>query len=103
MDGNRFYIMKFPKSVMRYCPMCKARFKHKVTQAKTKPRPKPKKHSLKWGIRQYFRVNAGFGGMPRSKVNKSKQSQHIVLKYTCEKCKKSHVRSFNRMKKFSQV
>ena len=95
--------MKFPKSVMRYCPLCKVRHKHKVTQAKTKPRPKPKKHALKWGVRQFSKVGAGYGGMPRSKVNPSKQSRHVVLKYTCDKCKKSHVRSFNRMKKFSQV
>jgi large subunit ribosomal protein L44e len=103
MSNYRSIIMKFPKSVKRYCPTCKARHTHKVTQAKTKPRPKPKKHALKRGVRQFFRIKAGFGGMPRSKVNKSKQSQHIVLKYTCEKCKKGHLRSFNRMKKFSQV
>jgi large subunit ribosomal protein L44e len=95
--------MKFPKGVKRYCPTCKARHQHKVTQAKTKPRPKPKKNALKWGVRQFFRVESGFGGMPRSKVNKSKQSQHVVLKYTCDTCKKAHMRSFSRMKKFSQV
>jgi large subunit ribosomal protein L44e len=95
--------MKFPKSMMRYCPKCKLRHKHKVTQAKTKPRPKPKKHALKWGVRQFFRVESGYGGMPRSKVNKSKQSQHVVLKYTCPKCKKSSIKSLDRMKKFSQV
>jgi large subunit ribosomal protein L44e len=95
--------MKFPKNMMRYCPSCKSRHKHKVSQAKTKPKPKARKHSLKWGIRQFFKVKAGYGGMPRSKINKSKQSQHIVLKYTCEKCKKSSIKSFNRMKKFSQV
>ena len=83
--------------------MCKARHKHKVTRAKTKPRPKTKKHGLKWGVRQMARVVSGYGGMPRSKINKSKQSQHVVLKYTCEKCTKAHVRSFQRMKKFSQV
>jgi large subunit ribosomal protein L44e len=103
MGYNASSIMKFPKGVNRYCPMCKARHKHKVSEARTKPKPKTKKHGLKWGVRQFFKVTTGYGGMPRSKLNKSKQSKHIVLKYTCEKCKKAHVRSFARQKKFSQV
>jgi len=95
--------MKFPKSVRRYCPYCKKRVDMKVAQAKTKPRPKTKKHALKWGVRQMARVLRGYGGFPRSKGDKVKQSQHVVLKYTCQVCKKASVRSFKRMKKFSQV
>ncbi len=95
--------MKFPKQVMRYCPYCKKRVSQKVSQAKTKPRPKTKKHALKWGIRQMSRITSGYGGFPRSKADKVKQSQHTTLKYTCQECKKSTIRAFGRMKKFSQV
>ena len=96
--------MKFPKQVNRYCPSCKSKEIHKVQQAKTKPRPKTKKRGLKWGVRQMARVLSGYGGFPRPKAaDKSKQSQHIVMKYTCDKCKKSTLRSFKRAKKFSQV
>jgi len=96
--------MKVPKQVRTYCRKCKKHTNHKVVQAKTKPRPKTKKHGLKWGVRQMARVISGYGGFPRPKIaKKAKTSTHPVFKYTCEVCKKSIVRSFTRAKKVSQV
>jgi len=92
--------MKFPKQVKKYCPKCKEYHPHKVSMSKTKPRPKTKKRGLKWGVRQMARVKAGHGGSPRQKAaKKAKTSTKAVIKYTCEKCNKSTIKSTKRSKK----
>ena len=76
----------------------------KVTPVKNKPRPKTKKHALKWGIRQMARITAGYGGFPRTKGSKSKVSTHPSFKLTCPTCKKSIIKSYSdRAKKVSQI
>ena len=96
--------MKVPKQMNKYCPWCKTKTEHKVTPIKNKPRPKTKKHALKWGIRQMARVLAGYGGFPRTKGSKSKVSTHPTFKLMCLKCKKSTIKNYkDRSKKVSQV
>ncbi len=96
--------MKVPKQMNRYCPNCKKKTEHKVVPIKNKPRPKTKKHGLKWGVRHVSKILAGYGGYPRSKADKSKVSTHPSFKLTCSVCKKSSIKAYSdRAKKVSQV
>jgi len=47
---------------------------------------------------------AGYGGMPRAKAaTKHKQTTKPTFLLTCEKCGKSHPRSYSRLKRVNQV
>tara|TARA_Y100000034_G_C6885011_1_gene406213 strand:- start:768 stop:926 length:159 start_codon:yes stop_codon:yes gene_type:complete len=51
-----------------------------------------------------FKIVSGYGGMPRAKAaQKHKQTTKPTFVLTCEICKKSQQRSFNRLKKVTQV
>ena len=82
--------MKIVKTQRRYCPYCKKHTEHKVVVAKGKARPKTKKTALKWGVRQYARVVAGYGGSPRIKPESVKTSKKVALRYECKVCGKKH-------------
>ena len=71
---------------------------------KNKPRPKTKKNALNKGARRVFKIMAGYGGMPRAKAAiKHKQTSKPTFLLTCEKCGKSHPRSYKRLKRVTQV
>jgi len=96
--------MKVVKKQKRYCPYCKKHTEQKVVVAKSKPRPKTKKGALKWGVRQFARVSAGYGGSPRIKPESVKTSKHVALRYECAVCKKKHFKqSTIRAKRVEQV
>lgn len=96
--------MKIVKTQKRYCPFCKKHTEHKVVVAKGKARPKTKKTALKWGVRQFARVSAGYGGSPRIKPSSVKTSKHVALKFECKVCKKKHFKKHTiRAKRTEQV
>jgi len=96
--------MKVVKTQKRYCPYCKKHTEHKVSIAKGKARPKTKKGALKWGVRQYARIVAGYGGSPRIKPESVKTSKHVALRYECLVCGKKHYKQNTvRAKRVGQV
>ena len=97
--------MKVPKQTKRYCPYCKKHTQQKIMRTKTKPRPKTKKHALKWGVRHMSEVLAGYGGFPRPKIHeKSKQSTKASFTYLCTACSKKHVlQNPKRAKRVEQI
>ena len=97
--------MKIPKVTHKYCPHCKAHTEQKISIFKTKPRPKTRKHGLKWGSRYYFKKIKGYGGSPKPKVKPIKTSKKVALVYACVKCKKKYFRrnAIHRTKKVEQV
>ena len=96
--------MKIPKATKRFCPYCKKKRDHKITQLKTKPRPKTKKHGFKWGVRHQAKIEAGYGSFPKPKAaEKKKTSTHATFIFTCSSCGKKHSKVYKRAKKVSQV
>ena len=78
--------MKRPRKVKRYCPFCKLHTVHEVDKMKKK-----KASELKQGQRRFRRVMKGYRGFPRPKPEgREKTSRRIALRFTCEKCKKTH-------------
>ena len=78
--------MKVPKQIRTYCPTCHKHTKQNIHQLKKRsPRP------LSWGQRQFGRVMAGYGSMPRSEQKKfAKTAKKITLMLKCSVCGKSH-------------
>ena len=77
---------------------------HKIKLLKNKARPKTKKNALNLGARRVFKIMAGYGGMPRAKAaTKHKQTTKPTFVYTCDICKKSHVKSYSRLKRVNLV
>ncbi len=96
--------MKVVKQAKKYCPKCKKHTAHKIKQQKVKPRPKTKKHGLKWGVRHQAKIEAGYGSFPKPKAAKSeKTSKHPTFVCTCSVCNKSQIKVYRRTKKVSQV
>lgn len=78
--------MQKPRKLKRYCPYCKKHTIHNVDRIKKK-----KASELKQGQRRFRRVMRGYRGFPRPKPEgREKISRRMNLKYTCEKCKKTH-------------
>ncbi len=88
--------MKIPKTIKRYCPFCKKKTEHKVTDISSGA----KRSSLKKGSKQRARLRGlarGMGNLGRyskpavSKFKrKRKTTKKTNLLYTCKECKKSH-------------
>ncbi len=88
--------MKFPKQINRYCPFCKKKTQHKVSEVSSGH----KRGTLKRGSKERARLrgcNRGMGNKGRyskpsvSKYKrKSKTTTKKVLLFTCKECKKKH-------------
>lgn len=90
--------MKFPKKTKRYCPFCKKHTEQKVEIIS----PVIKRGALKYGSIQRAKKrgrgkgkgNLGkWGSKPAISKwkRKTKSTKKIVLKYTCQECKKSKI------------
>jgi large subunit ribosomal protein L44e len=84
--------MKIPKVKNRYCPKCRKHTEHKVIVEKSGSR----RGTLGKGRRKLYTMKHGYGGFPYPNPQKSqrwgvKLSKKVNLKFTCSKCKKSHL------------
>jgi large subunit ribosomal protein L44e len=80
--------MKLPKQIRTYCPSCRKHTVHKIHRQK-----KGSARSMSWGQRQFSRVEAGYGGQPRSEQRSfSKTTKKATLVLECSECGKKHVR-----------
>jgi len=84
--------MKMPKEKNRYCPKCKKRTPHKITQTKGGG----KRNALNEGTRRFEAKRKGYGSFPRKKPENCKrwgvkQTKKMDLRYTCKACKKTSV------------
>ncbi len=84
--------MKIPKKVNRYCPYCKKKTEHKVTNEKSGGR----RGVLGKGRRKKYKMEHGYGGFPYPNPQKStrwgiKQSKKTNLRYKCTVCGKISV------------
>ena len=104
--------MKFKKSIKAYCIHCKKHIEHKVVIAKTGGRNKS--HPLSHGSRKRMRLRGldrGHGNKGRTskgavssfKRTGAKVSKKVVLKLTCEVCKKSQIKNMGRAKKMELI
>jgi len=91
--------MKFPKTIMRYCPFCKKHVEHKINVVKRKAAS-----SLTYGSK----VRARRRGSARGVGNRGRYSKPAVTKfkmtgkkatkktdfrYECKTCKKQHIQA----------
>ena len=88
--------MKYPRSINRYCPICRAHYEHTVSLHK-----KGKERMLNHGRRRVERKKSGYGSFPKEIFHKNakinKRSQPML---ECTNCgKKQYARSY-RVKKF---
>ena len=87
--------MKVPQKARKYCPYCRKTTEHKIFEVKKK-----KANELKQGQRRFRRVTKGYRGFPRPKPHRKKPNTRRDLRLECSVCKKKHVKSFPRVKKF---
>ena len=88
--------MKMPRAIKTYCPFCETHALHDVERVR-----KRKASELKWGQRRFRRVTAGYGGFPRPKPEgREKPTKRVNIRYRCTTCKKAHLTSCIRAKKF---
>jgi len=89
--------MKIPSKIQRYCPYCKKKTEHKVTDLSTgHKRGAMKKGSKERGKKRG--LGRGYGNLGKwgSKPaltkfkRKTKSTTKTNLSYTCGECKKSH-------------
>ena len=74
--------MKFPKTVRRYCPKCKAYTEHTVSIYKA-----GKRRTLAAGERRYTAKKKGYGSKRKSEQKKfAKVTKKQVLKFKCKVC-----------------
>ncbi len=92
--------MKFPKTIITYCPNCKKHTEQEVEIAKKKPRG-----SMTHGQRIFARKMRGYGSFPRENPkNREKPTRKLDLRYKCKICGKKHMRGKGfRVKKFELV
>lgn len=90
--------MKKPKNVNRHCPYCNKHTPHKVSQAKK--RAKGSVHPMSNGSKKRVRARGGWRGFgnlgkyskpPKPKMVGKKLSKKTDFRYTCGKCKKTHM------------
>jgi len=88
--------MKMPRTIKTYCPFCKTHSTHDVERVKKK-----KASELKWGQRRFREVTSGYGGYPRPKPkDREKPTKRVNIRFRCETCKKAHLTTCIRAKKF---
>ncbi len=88
--------MKYPRTIRRYCPKCRAHHVHNVSLYK-----KGKERSLNEGRRRLERKKRGYGGFPKPIFHKNaKVNKKTVPILECSECgKKQYAKSY-RVKKF---
>merc|ERR1712196_682481 len=87
-----------PKTMKTFCksPKCRKHETHKVTQYK-----KGKDSLYAQGKRRYDRKQSGYGGQTKPVFHKkAKTTKKIVLKLTCNECKRSCMHKIKRCKTF---
>ena len=89
--------MKLPKKTKRYCPFCKKRTEHKISQVSSSgKRPVTKRGSIqrarKRGLGRGIGNKGKWGSKPAvSKYKrKTKSTKKTNIMYTCQECGKSH-------------
>jgi len=89
--------MKIPKKVNRYCPYCKKKTEHKVSELSTgHKRGTMKRGSIERAKKRGLGRGKGNKGKWGSKPpitkwkRKTKSTTKKILIYTCQECKKSH-------------
>ncbi len=88
--------MKMPRTIKTYCPFCKTHTLHDVERVKKK-----RASELKWGQRRFREATSGYGGFPRPKPEgREKPTKRVNIRFRCETCKKAHLTSCIRAKKF---
>ena len=88
--------MKMPRTIKTYCPFCAAHTSHAVERVKKK-----KASELKGGQRRFREVTSGYGGFPRPKPEgREKPTKRVNIRFRCEQCKKAHLTTCIRAKKF---
>jgi large subunit ribosomal protein L44e len=87
--------VKYPRTVNRYCPKCRAHTIHNVSIYK-----KGKERMLNMGRRKLERKKIGYGSFPKEIFHKNaKINKKIVPLLECTKCgKKQYAKSY-RVKK----
>uniref|UniRef100_A0A7S4UJN9 60S ribosomal protein L44 n=1 Tax=Paramoeba aestuarina TaxID=180227 RepID=A0A7S4UJN9_9EUKA len=91
-----FKMVNVPKAVNTFCPSCKKHTPHKVTQYK-----KSKESPFAQGKRRYDRKQAGYGGQTKPIFHKkAKTTKKVVLRLTCQVCKRVDLRTLKRCKTF---
>merc|ERR1719183_954493 len=91
-------MVNVPKTKKAYCKgkQCKKHTVHKVTQYKT-----GKASLYAQGKRRYDKKQSGFGGRTKPVFHKkAKTTKKIVLKLTCNECKRSCMHKIKRCKTF---
>lgn len=88
--------MKVPKKVNRYCPYCKKKTEHKVSQVSTGAKRGALKKGGKKRVqkRGSWRGKGNLGKYSKPAVTKwkrkTKTTKKVTLLFTCQECKKSH-------------
>lgn len=97
--------MKVPKKIKTFCQKCRKHTEQKVERVKTSGRRATS--NLKMGTRyRLIKLHKGYHGSPYPMIEHgskygAKTSQKVMLRYTCEICKKKHQsRNPIRAKKF---
>jgi len=86
--------MKKPKKIQRYCPFCRKKTEHKVSEVSTGH----KRGAMKKGAKPRIRKRGGWRGYgnkgrysrPTTPKRKTKSTKKTNFLYTCQECKKSH-------------
>lgn len=88
--------MKLPKKTNRYCPFCKKKTEHKISQVSTgHKRPATKRGSKERARKRGRARGIGNKGKWSKKAisqnkRKTKSTKKTNTMYTCKECKKSH-------------
>ena len=80
-------ILKYPKEVRTYCPLCR---KHTLHKAKGVSRGRARANAI--GNRRHERKLKGYGGKRAGEKTVKKQGKKQVVMLTCTECKKKHQR-----------
>jgi large subunit ribosomal protein L44e len=90
--------MKIDDQLKAFCKKCGKHTKHKVKKDK-----KGKASPMSWGQRQYERVKKGHGSKRRGEKDVMKVNKGGNFRLTCDECKQSHLRSYERGKKEPEI
>ncbi len=88
--------MKIPKTIQRYCPYCKKKTQHKVSEVSSGARRGAMKRGGKSRMRKrgLWRGKGNLGKYSKPGITKwkrkTKSTKKTNLLYTCKECKKSH-------------
>ncbi|MHA1488785.1 MAG: 50S ribosomal protein L44e [Promethearchaeota archaeon] len=88
--------MKYPKTINRYCPKCRAHTLHNVSIYK-----KGKDSNMSQGKRRFEKKKTGYGSFPKEIFHKNaKMNKRVTPLLECPECGKKHYSKSYRVKKF---